>query len=95
MCGFSVAATAAALRHSCLWFSSMFWSHKLSSSTNEVQYALWFKASNGVSYLADWRDIERVFELDPNGYTDPNPNHNVLSLTAEDHVWLWSIGIGL
>jgi hypothetical protein len=49
-----------------------------------------FKTSTGQLYDVDWRDIEILQERDPDGRTVPGPDPNVLLLTAEDCVWLWS-----
>jgi hypothetical protein len=42
----------------------------------------------------DWRDIEKAFERDPDGRTVPHPDPDVLLLTADDSVWLWTQRIG-
>jgi hypothetical protein len=52
-----------------------------------------FKASDGTLWDTDWRDFELMQERDPDGYTVPGPDLNGLLLTAEDCVWLWSMGI--
>ena len=71
----------------------MIWSRKTTTEV-KVQYPLRFQTSKGKRYFVDWRDIERVLELDPNGHTLPNPKHDELLLTAADSVWLWMNGIG-
>src|SRR5439155_5916204 len=52
-----------------------------------------FKTSDGL-YEIDWRDIEKVFERDPEGRTVPGDDPNELLLTADDCVWLWMHRIG-
>lgn len=49
-----------------------------------------FKTSRAELYDVDWRDVELLPERDPEGHTVPGDNPNVLLLTAEDCVWLWS-----
>jgi hypothetical protein len=52
-----------------------------------------FKTSTGELYDVDWRDVELLQARDPEGHTVPGPDLNVLLLTADDCVWLWSQGI--
>jgi len=52
-----------------------------------------FQTSDGQLYDVDFRDIETVFERDPEGRTVPGDDPNELLLTA-DCVWLWMHGIG-
>jgi hypothetical protein len=52
-----------------------------------------FKTSTGELYEVDWRDVELLQARDPEGHTVPGPDPNVLLLTGEDCVWLWSQGI--
>ena len=54
-----------------------------------------FKLSSGELYDVDWRDIEILQDRDPEGRTVPGPDINELLLTADDAVWLWSMGVGL
>ncbi len=49
-----------------------------------------FKTSKGELYEVDWRDYEILQQRDPEGRTVPGPDPDVLLLTAEDCVWLWS-----
>ncbi len=53
-----------------------------------------FRTSDGQLYDVDFRDIEKVFERDPEGGTMPGDDPNELILTADDCVWLWAHGIG-
>jgi hypothetical protein len=53
-----------------------------------------FRTSDGQLHDIDWRDIEEAFERDPEGWTVPGSDPNVLLLTADDCVWLWAQGIG-
>ncbi len=57
-----------------------------------VCYGIRFKLSSGELYEVDWRDIEILQQRDPDGPTVPRPDPNVLLLTAEDCVRLWSQG---
>jgi len=43
----------------------------------------------------DYRDIEKVFDRDPEGRTVPGDDPSDLLLTAEDCVWLWMWGLGI
>lgn len=52
-----------------------------------------FRTSKGYLYEVDWRDYEILQQRDPEGRTVPGPDPNVLLLTAEDCVWLWSLGV--
>jgi hypothetical protein len=52
-----------------------------------------FKANDGTLWNCDWRDVELLQELHPEGYTVCGDDLNVLLLTPEDCVWLWSMGI--
>jgi hypothetical protein len=54
-----------------------------------------FKTSTEELYDVDWRDIEILQQRDPEGRTVPGPDPNVLLLTADDCVWLWSQKISL
>jgi hypothetical protein len=49
-----------------------------------------FRDSQGTLWDIDWRDAELAIERDPEGRTVPGDDPNVLILTAEDCVWLWS-----
>jgi hypothetical protein len=62
-------------------------------NTIEPQHPVRFLTSDGVLYDIDWRDIEEVFERDPEGRTMPGDADELL-LTADDCVWLWMKGIG-
>jgi hypothetical protein len=53
-----------------------------------------FQASDGQLFEVDWRDVEKVFERDPEGRTVPHNDPNILLLTADDCVWLRMQGIG-
>jgi len=53
-----------------------------------------FMTSDGGLYEVDWRDVEKVFERDPDGRTVPHDDPDVLLLTADDCVTLWMCGIG-
>lgn len=61
---------------------------------DEPQCPVRFMTSDGGLYEVDWRDIEEVFNRDPEGRTMPHDDPNILLLTAEDCVWLWAQGIG-
>ena len=50
--------------------------------------------SDGQLYDVDYRDIEKVFDRNPEGRTVPGDDPSDLLLTAEDCVWLWMWGIG-
>jgi len=52
-----------------------------------------FKTSTGELYEVDWRDVELLQQRDPDGHTVPGPDPNVLLLTAEDCVFLWSLKV--
>ena len=52
-----------------------------------------FKSSTGELYEVDFRDVEILQALDPEGHTVPGDDPNVLLLTADDCVWLWSQNI--
>ncbi len=58
------------------------------------KYPVRFLTSDDELFEIDYRDIEKVFERDPEGRTVPGPDRNVLLLTAEDCVilWMWRIG---
>jgi hypothetical protein len=60
---------------------------------DEVLHPIRFKTSTGELYDLDWRDFELLQHRDPDGRTVPGPDPNVLLLTADDCVWLWSQGI--
>lgn len=53
-----------------------------------------FQSSEHGLLEVDWRDYELLQERDPDGYTVPGEDPNVLLLTADDCVWLWSMAIG-
>lgn len=53
-----------------------------------------FMTSDDQLFDIDWRDIEKAFERDPDGRTVPHPDPDVLLLTADDSVWLWTQRIG-
>jgi hypothetical protein len=53
-----------------------------------------FLSSDGKLYDIDWRDVEELFERDPEGRTMPGDDRDELLLTAEDCVMLWMHGIG-
>ena len=52
-----------------------------------------FKRSNGELLWIDWRDFEILQDRDPDGYTVPAQDLDLFLLTAEDCVWLWSLGV--
>lgn len=60
----------------------------------EVMHPVCMKTSDGKMYRVDWRDVDEVFRRDPDAVTLPNHDPNELTPTAEDCVFLWSLGIG-
>ncbi len=52
------------------------------------------RTSDGQLYEVDYRDIEKVFDRDPEGRTVPGDDPNELILTADGCVWLWEREIG-
>ncbi len=61
---------------------------------NEPQCPVRFMTSDGQLYDVDYRDIEKVFERDPEGAGSPGDDLNELVLTADGSVMLWIWGIG-
>jgi hypothetical protein len=69
----------------------------MSNGLHELPNDTWIRSVDGCGRTVQIHphDFAKAQEMDPELWTIPGPDPNILLLTPEDYVWLWEMEIGV